>query len=113
MLHVRLYALLPIDRLIFLTAVHERERDQEALSNVLDYNAPDLSSIERESNVQAKRTVAERPAEISPQCAPEKDYMSRDAQDTTAQWEKSNGEWRYSEAPQPVLTSCSHGKKRK
>lgn len=79
---------------MFLTAVHERERDQKSPSNVLDERfGRDIPGLPT-SDAQAKRTAVERSAEIPPERVPEEDRASKGSRNTTAQSEKSKGECR-------------------
>lgn len=73
---------------------HEQEAPSVALDNRFSHNVPDLSSTEGGSEVQAQRTVAERPAEMPPECVSEGDPIGKDARDTARLW-KSKGECRY------------------
>jgi hypothetical protein len=77
---------------MFLTAIHEGEREEGVFSNDLNeepgYNTHRISSAERESedpNRQGhaeRETVAERPTEISPDHISDDSHISEETHDT-------------------------------
>jgi hypothetical protein len=89
---------------IFLTAVHEREREQgvntNAPNNRLNRDAPGLSSNETRRELEDwdrqdrddRGTVAERPTEIPPEDAFGGGRVGEDARDAV-QLPKSEGEY--------------------
>lgn len=100
--------------LIFLAAVHQREREQGVPSNVLEdqftRGVPDLSSAKKESEAldqpgyEDRGTFAERPTEIHPEHASEGEYSCHDAHNTADLLDNNGGEGR---SPVSTLTCAN------
>ncbi|KAF9644057.1 hypothetical protein BDM02DRAFT_1236254 [Thelephora ganbajun] len=77
---------------MILTVLHEQEHERQVPSNTpneqLSYDAPDLFSTERQSEVQNRvecqdpRTVTKQPPEAPPKCISKDDHTGKRAHDT-------------------------------
>ncbi|KAF9642269.1 hypothetical protein BDM02DRAFT_3193578 [Thelephora ganbajun] len=77
---------------MILIVLHEREHERQVPSNVPNqqpsHDAPDLSSAERQSEVQNwvecedRGTVTEQPPEVSPECISEDDHIGEEVDDS-------------------------------